>query len=181
MRASEEKAKHLQDCLTLSNDAAKATTEIFDQFADEMRKNIEDKAQEIFEQLIWKESHFQDIRLHDNYKLDVIDRWGMEARPEMSAGERQVLSLAFIAAMATVAKEEETVPLIMDTPFGRLSSAHREKITARLPEITDQLVLFVTDEELRGKALDNLKPRIGAEYRLVFDQHTSSTEIQRIR
>ena len=180
-RASEEKAKHLQDCLTLCNDAAKATVEIFEQFAEEMRKEIQDKAQEIFEQLIWKESHFQNIRLHDNYKLDVIDRWGMEARPEMSAGERQVLSLAFIAAMATVAKEEETVPLVMDTPFGRLSSAHREKIAARLPEITDQLVLFVTDEELRGQALENLKPRIGAEYQLVFDQQTSSTEIQRIQ
>ena len=66
----------------------------------------------------------------------------------MSAGERQVLSLAFIAGMAKVAREGETVPLVMDTPFGRLSSAHREKITEHLPEIADQLILFVTDEEL---------------------------------
>ena len=178
VRASEEKARHLQDCLTLASDAARATSEIYDRFADDMRQTIEAEVQRIFKQLIWKESHFQQIRLGKDYKLDVIDRYGKQARPEMSAGERQVLSLAFIAGMADVAKEEETVPLVMDTPFGRLSSDHREKITAHLPEITDQLILFVTDEELRGQARNNLDASIGAEYQLIFNQETSSTKIQ---
>ena len=181
VRISEEKARHLQDCFTLARDAANATSEIYDRFADDMRQTIEAEAQRIFKQLIWKESHFQHIRLGKDYKLDVIDRYGKQARLEMSAGERQVLSLAFIAGMADVAKEEETVPLVMDTPFGRLSSDHRKKITAHLPEITDQLILFVTDEELRGQARENLEPRVGAEYQLIFEQETSSTEIRRLQ
>ena len=53
----------------------------------------------------------------------------------------------------------------MDTPFGRLSSNHREKITANLPALASQLVLFVTDEELHDQARINLQPRIGKEYR----------------
>jgi DNA sulfur modification protein DndD len=82
--------------------------------------------------------------------------------------------------MAKVAREGETVPLVMDTPFGRLSSAHREKITEHLPEIADQLILFVTDEELRDhdQARVNLEPKIGAEYQLIFNQHNSSTKIE---
>ena len=60
----------------------------------------------------------------------------------------------------------------MDTPFGRLSSAHREAITEHIPEITDQLVMLGTDEELRDVARKNLEPRIGAEYDLRFDQST---------
>ena len=179
-QASEEKARHLHNCVTLATDSAKTAGEIYDRFADDMRKTIEDEAQSIFQQLIWKESHFQRIHLSADYQLDVIDRYGMAARPEMSAGERQVLSLAFIAGMAEVAKEEETFPLVMDTPFGRLSSAHREKITEHLPEITDQLILFVTDEELHGKARENLEPRVGAKYELTFDQATSSTEIREV-
>ena len=179
-RASEEKARHLQNCVTLATDSAKTASEIYERFADTMRKTIEDEAQSIFQQLIWKESHFQRIHLSEDYQLDVTDRYDMDARPEMSAGERQVLSLAFIAGMAKVAREGETVPLVMDTPFGRLSSTHREKITEHLPEIADQLILFVTDEELRDhdQARVNLEPKIGAEYELIFDQHNSSTRIE---
>ena len=68
----------------------------------------------------------------------------------------------------------------MDTPFGRLSSQHRESITQYLPDLTDQLVLFVTDEELRDQARVNLVPRIGAEYRLNFNSKTSCTAIEEI-
>ena len=49
----------------------------------------------LFQRLIWKESQFEDIRLSEDYRLEVIDRWGLPARPELSAGERQVLSLSF--------------------------------------------------------------------------------------
>ena len=96
-------------------------------------------------------------------------------RPDRSAGERQVLSLAFITGMSKVTGEE--APLVMDTPFGRLSSAHREAITEHIPEITDQLVMLVSDEELRDVARENLDPWIGAEYNLEFDQDTGCTNI----
>ena len=65
----------------------------------------------------------------------------------------------------------------MDTPFGRLSRDHREAITKRIPEITDQLVILVTDEELHSQARENLEPRIGAEYLLDFDQDTGCTRV----
>ena len=181
-QASEQQARYLQKCVTLATDSAKTAGEIYDRFADDMCKTIEAEAQSIFQKLIWKENHFQGIHLSADYRLDVIDRYGMATRSEMSAGERQVLSLAFIAGMAKVAREGETVPLVMDTPFGRLSSAHREKITELLPEIADQLILFVTDEELRDQdqARANLAPNIGAEYQLIFDQQNSSTIIESV-
>jgi DNA sulfur modification protein DndD len=71
--------------------------------------------------------------------------------------------------------------LVMDTPFGRLSSEPRESITKSIPEIPDQLVLFVTDEELRSQARINLEPKIGAEYQLEFEQDTGCTLIHRIK
>ena len=72
----------------------------------DMRTGIQAKAKEIFQRLIWKESQFQDVRLSEDYHLEVIDRWGLPAKPDLSAGERQVLSLAFIAGMAKVTGEE---------------------------------------------------------------------------
>ncbi|MDZ4720209.1 MAG: AAA family ATPase [Roseiflexaceae bacterium] len=173
----EKRVQVLSKKLSLAEQSADAIGEIYHTFANEMRLKIEAKTKEIFHRLAWKgEDHFSDIRLSSDYNLEVIDKYGRPARPELSAGERQVLSLSFITAMAQVSDEE--APLVMDTPFGRLSSQHRNTITEHLPNLASQLILFVTDEELRDQARKNLETRIGGEYRLQFDRQTSCTSIE---
>jgi len=174
-----KQAKKLQRRFTLSSKAADAVDAICDVFAADMRQQIRKEAKSIFDTLIWKDSQFQDISISDDYHLEVLDRWGLPARRELSAGERQVLSLAFISGMSKVTGEE--APLVMDTPFGRLSSQHRENIATYIPEITKQLVLLITDEELHSTARANLEPRIDAEYELVFDQSTGCSSIRSVR
>jgi DNA sulfur modification protein DndD len=177
-RKAERRGQLLSMKLDLAQRAADAIREMYQIFADDMRAKIEAKTKEIFKQLVWKESHFQSIQLGPDFNLEVFDRYGLPARPELSAGERQVLSLSFITAMSRVSEEE--APLVMDTPFGRLSSQHRNSIAEHLPQLTDQLVLFVTDEELRDQARANLEPYIGAEYRLNFSPQTSCTEVAEV-
>ena len=186
-KASGQKEKQLKRYWQLAKDASSAMEKLYQIFFDDKREEIQTEVRKIFKQLVWKESQFQDVRLSEEYELQVIDRFGKQARPEMSAGERQVLSLAFIAAMAKIAVEEtlpemksEPFPMVMDTPFGRLSTQHRENITEAIPNIAEQLVLFVTDEELHGQARMNLEPRIGAEYELQFDDETGSSTIKKI-
>ena len=172
---SEKRAQDLQRRFSLARKSSDAVEGMLEAFASDMRNSIQKEAREIFRSLVWKESQFQDVQLSEDYHLEVIDRWGLPARPELSAGERQVLSLAFITGMSKVTGEE--APLVMDTPFGRLSSDHREAITQQIPEITNQLIILVTDEELHSQARENLTPRIGAEYQLEFDQDTGCTRI----
>jgi DNA sulfur modification protein DndD len=174
-RKDEKRERLLSIKLDLAQKAADAIRAMYQTFADGMRERIEAKTKDIFKQLIWKDSHFQDVRLGPDFNLEVIDRYGLPARPELSSGERQVLSLSFITAMSRVSEEE--APLVIDTPFSRLSSQHRNNITEHLPALADQLVLFVTDEELHDQARKNLEPRIGAEYRLEFNHKTSCTDI----
>jgi DNA sulfur modification protein DndD len=177
-KKSSVRAEHLSNKLELAKNAAQAIDDTYDRFADEMRLQIEAQTNEIFRSLIWKDSHFERINLGSDYNLEIIDRYGMAARPELSAGERQVLSLSFITAMAQVSGEE--APLVMDTPFSRLSKHHRESITQNLPGLASQLILFVTDEELHGQARQNIEPFIGAEFRLNFDKKSSCTEIEEV-
>ena len=183
-KASEGTVEQLIRYKALAEDAASALERINAFFTEDIREKVESEVQEIFQRLVWKDSHFRDVRLSDHFELQVIDRFGEQARPEMSAGERQVLSLAFILAMAKVASQEmplnmedEPFPIVMDTPFGRLSTQPRENITVTIPQIAKQLILFVTDEELHGQARANLEPSIGAEYQLQFNQSTSVTTI----
>lgn len=177
-QSNEAKVKLLRSKLELAQNAADAIKGTYYSYAQEVREEIEKKTKEIFKLLVWKDSHFQDIRLSEDFELEVIDRYLKPSRSEMSAGERQVLSLSFITAMSRISGEE--APLVMDTPFGRLSSIPRDNVTKFLPALVDQIVLFVTDEELRGQARANLEPRIGNEYRLDFNSDSSSTKIVEI-
>ena len=184
LEVSAQREKFLKNCLELTTEAGSAMATIHELYADDTRQEVGVETQEIFQNLVWKDSQFEKVLLDADYALRVIDRFGKEARPEMSAGERQVLSLSFIAAIAKVAvktripeMQSESFPILMDTPFGRLSTEHRENITATIPEIAPQMILLVTDEELHGKARENLKEYIGAEYKLHFDDSRGTTKI----
>lgn len=176
MRKNEVRLELIGTKARLAQRSADAIEYVYQAFADEMRRRIEIKTREIFQQLSWKGDHFQDVQLSEQFNLEVIDRYNTATRSELSAGERQVLSLSFIAAMAQVSGHE--APLMMDTPFGRLSSQHRDSITQRLPELASQLILLVTDEEMRDQARRNLEPYIGAEYTLKFNPMNSQTSIE---
>ncbi|MGN6398660.1 MAG: AAA family ATPase [Mucilaginibacter sp.] len=168
----------LSNCMAIAQKTAHIIDEVYKQYGDKMRIEIEQLTKTIFDRLIWKEGQFKDIALDENYNLLIYDRWGRPASPELSAGERQVLSLSFIAAMARASGGE--APLVMDTPFGRLSRNHRERITQNIPALADQLVLFVTDEEMTDELKRILSPRTGRTYHLVFDNNLGCTSLKYI-
>ena len=184
---SNVKAEELKRYSKLADDSAKAMGKIYELFAENMRGHVQSETEEIFKDLVWNGDHFREVLLNKDYELRVIDESGEDVLPELSAGQRQILSLSFIAAMAKVAVQEtipqlteEPFPIVMDTAFGRLSRKHRENITRIIPNIANQLVLFVTDEELQGQAKANLASRIGAEYELEFDREAKTSKIKEI-
>lgn len=171
----EGKARLVQRKLSLARQAAEAIDEVHEKFAQVMRKRIEEETKNIFGMLIWKESQFTKVELTGDYRLVVLDRWGSPARPELSAGERQLLSLSFIIALSKVS--DGSAPVVMDTPFGRLDTQPRENICQHIPEMVHQVVLLVTGEELHGKALEILKPKIGESFCLDWEKSTGCTVV----
>jgi DNA sulfur modification protein DndD len=174
--AKEKKLKLLARKEELTQKAADAVSRIKDEFFERTREEIEAATREVFDKLAWKQDHFQDIRLDQDFRLEVIDRWGTPTRKELSAGERQILSLSFICAMTEVSGE--VAPLVMDTPFGRLSGNHLEAVAEDLPDLASQLVLFVTDREWDEASRTGLEPRTSAQYELKFDLTTGCTAIE---
>jgi DNA sulfur modification protein DndD len=162
----------------LARSAADAAEHLLKTFAEEMRKRIEAETDRLFKEMVWKEGHFAAARILEDYRLDVIDRYGASALRELSAGERQLLSLAFILAMAKVTGEEAT--LVIDTPFGRISEEPLHNVAETLPELAGQLVLLVTDRELDDEAEELIKPYVGRAYELDFDEETGTTHIREV-
>ncbi len=71
-----------------------------------------------------------------------------------------------------------TLPVIIDTPMGRLDSSHRRTfVTEYLPNASHQVIVLSTDTEITGPHLDSLNGQVGRRYQLAFDEERQGTRI----
>ncbi|MCY4257651.1 MAG: hypothetical protein OXE04_05105 [bacterium] len=70
------------------------------------------------------------------------------------------------------------LPTVIDTPVGRLDRSHRKNLIQRyFPNASRQVVLLSTDEEIVGDHLELLRPHIGLEHSLDFNEADGSTSV----
>jgi len=95
----------------------------------------------------------------------------------LSAGEKQLMVIALLWALAICSKKK--LPVIIDTPLSRLDSSHREAlITTYFPSASEQTIILSTDSEIDHKYYNLMKPSIGDEFTLIYDDDLQKTAIQ---
>jgi DNA sulfur modification protein DndD len=113
--------------------------------------------------------------------LDIVfyDKDGKHVNKNiLSAGEQQLRAIALLWALAICS--HNILPVIIDTPLARLDSQHREKmVTAYFPNASEQTIILSTDAEIDEKNYALLKPFIGKEYTLNYNDTTQSTSVQK--
>jgi len=176
----DKKQKKLRLKLELCDKSIKALNGIKEKVAKELRERVEQKTKEYFLNLHWKKEVFKDVKIDENYEISIINNLGTECLGTLSAGERQILALSFMAALSSVSGFE--APVIIDTPLGRISGKPKEKIARSLPKYLEnsQLTLLITDQEYTPTVRNNMKERIGKEFELRYDEEEVNTEIVEI-
>lgn len=148
----------LNAAANLAADTFAALDEIYQSFTEDMKKQIGEQASRVMHHLLDKEGRYslKRIIVKDDYSLQVNDHRDEPFLANISAGQRQIISLCFITALAQVANGTERfeIPLFMDTPFGRLSFEHRNNLIQFIPQICQQWITMVTDTELTEKEWD---------------------------
>ena len=155
---------------------------ILDKFhAAILKKNIERIESLVLESywmLLHKENLVKRIKINsDTFNISLIDYDEKEIRADqLSAGERQLLAISLLWAMARASSK--TSPVAVDTPLGRLDSKHRMTLVKHyFGQVSHQVFLFSTDEEIVGEYFDELKPSISRIYRLNYDDKDGGTNI----
>lgn len=93
-----------------------------------------------------------------------------------SAGEHQLAAMAFSAAILDCS--ESSVPTFVDTPLARLDASHRHNVAARFwPKAGRQVFVFSTDEEVRGRVLETLRPHIVQSYAVIHDDEQLESSV----
>jgi len=146
------------------DDGIKAAEEIKEAIMKEVKEEVERRTSQQFLTLIWKKGTFKGVIIDEEYNIHVPDISGREALGTLSAGERQVCALSFMAALNSVSGF--AVPIVIDTPLARISSEPRKSIAQNLPNYLEgtQVTLLVTEEEYTSEVSEALSERVGKIY-----------------
>lgn len=151
-------------------------------FQDELTKHHSDSiSQKIllcFKQLTHKDSLVSSLKIDPvSFFIELYDKEDNKLSPNnLSAGERQLLATSILWALAEATGRP--LPVVIDTPLGRLDSSHRKNLVEKyFPKASHQVILLSTDEEIDKKLLEILEPEISHKYLLTHSDNTSSSTI----
>lgn len=168
-----------------TNHLATSLKQILTDYDSNARKELAHQVRVLFNQLVTgQDQHLiRQITISDNYDMKIIGDNGANLLNDISEGQKQVLSLAFIFALAKLAskgrKSEIDFPLFVDTPFARLDSQIRDHIIKETPKLSSQWVLLLTDTEYTNREKQSFveSNAVGTSYQLQKN-NDGKTEIQ---
>lgn len=108
-----------------------------------------------------------------NEKIELYKRIELNT---LSKGERQIFILALYWAIIQISGKH--IPFVIDTPYARIDANHREEISSKFfPNISSQVIILSTDEEITKDYYEIIKPYISKEYLLKNDQSENKTTV----
>lgn len=109
------------------------------------------------------------------FDIQLLDEHGRQlSKADMSAGEKQIYAIAILEALAKTSGRK--LPIIIDTPLGRLDSKHRDKLVQHyFPHASHQVIILSTDTEIDQDFYSKLENDISHAYHIDFDQKTRTS------
>lgn len=155
-------------------------TDIFEKSVDKLRHKlsttVQSAATDAFK-LLTTEAKYRCLLINSRYGLEIRDQ---EDRPVSvrSAGAEQIVALSLIDGLNKASGKK--VPLVMDTPFGRLDPKHRANVLKYLPRMAEQVVLLVHEGELSpDRDLVHINEYVAARYEIDRVSPTHSAIVRR--
>jgi DNA sulfur modification protein DndD len=142
---------------------------------------LENSVTECFLHLLHKSRLVHRITIApETFRLELYNAEGKSIpKHRLSAGEKQMLAIAFLWGLARVSGCQ--LPVVIDTPLGRLDSSHRLNLLDRyFPNASQQVILLSTDTEIGKEEVTRLRQNqlIAHEYILDYDESINRTSVR---
>lgn len=163
-------------------DLAKCTIDVLTDFAEEMTKRkivkLEQEFAKTFSHLARKTDAIVSAQIDPNtFEVQLFNKSGKSiSKQALSAGEKQIYAVAMLEALANTSGR--MLPIIIDTPLGRLDSHHREKlINNYFPQASHQVIILSTDTEVDMRLYDDLRKHVSHCYHINYDAKEGASAI----
>lgn len=142
--SSGEEFKIAQNNSSFCSDLRDLFEDSLETYRDYLKQQVEEDATKIFLNLS-NDPKLSGLKINDNYGLEIVHEEGKIVTVR-SAGFEHIVALSLIGALHNNAPLQG--PVVMDSPFGRLDSEHERNIITYLPNLANQVMLFVFDKEI---------------------------------
>lgn len=159
---------------------AKATlTEFAKRVAVNKIKNVESEFIQSFRHLARKDDININAKIEPHtFSVTLLNDFGSQIpKDSLSAGERQIYAIAMLDALAKTSGRK--LPIIIDTPLGRLDSKHRKKLVENyFPSASHQVIILSTDTEIGKTYLKSLDEHISHKIMLDYNGSDGSSNVE---
>ena len=158
--STSERNKKLIEYIAYAEQICKWIDETYDEKEREMRDRLQDRVNSIFGKMYHGQRR---VQIDNKYQVTLFSQLnGKEIITGESEGLKRVKNFAFIAGLVDIAKEKATLgrgasdsvtweneayPLVMDAPFSNADETHIKNISAVLPAVANQVIMFVMEKD----------------------------------
>ena len=164
--SQEDKAKEIIKRLAFITKAIKVIENTKTSIMQETRKFIEIETKKIFFELLWKKATFKDVKIDEEYNINLIHISGHDCLGHASAAEKELLALSFTLALHNITGFDS--PIIIDTPVARVDSEHKGNFAKIFMKVSEnkQIILLLTPTEYSDEIKNIFKDNINADYEI---------------
>ncbi|MCV6620124.1 MAG: DNA sulfur modification protein DndD [Cellvibrionaceae bacterium] len=174
---------HKSKAHTEITDRAEGSIELLDDFSGKLINLRLEQLEEEFIKSYKKLARKEDLDLsakidHKSFDVELCDEHGRSVnRESLSAGEKQIYAISMLDALAKVSGRR--LPVVIDTPLGRLDSHHRHKLVENyFPKAAEQVVILSTDTEIDEAFFQGMEEHIAHAYEICFDGASRSSSVR---
>ncbi|MEZ9419644.1 DNA sulfur modification protein DndD [Vibrio breoganii] len=156
---------------------------LLEKFGEQLTKARVNQLENEFVQSYKKLARKEDLQLSAfinpaSFDVELVDEHGIKInRKAMSAGEKQIYAISILEALGRTSGRK--LPIIIDTPLGRLDSHHRDKLVENyFPTASHQVVILSTDTEIDENYTSLIQDDIARTYEICFDGATKSSTLK---
>ncbi len=159
----------VQSSIDLCEKAISEIKDIYSELEMDIHNKLENLTSLEFSNMHWKE-FYERVEIDGNYNVFIYKNNEKLVPNDLSKGGQLVLALSFMTALNSLSGFG--LPIIIDTPLGRLDEPIKENIGKYIPEYTvnKQLTLLVTGSEYSDEFRAGIRDYVGKEYELEYIQ-----------
>jgi DNA sulfur modification protein DndD len=156
----------------------KVSTEMKKKIKTDKRENLERSINIKFKQLKKEGYEADKIILDENFNINIYDVDGnaMDILSS-SSGQKQIIATALIWGISEYIAED--IPMIIDTPLGRLDEKNQSLILNKFyPEVSKQVIILPTPSELKHDGFKSLTKHVSKTF--VLSNAGSATSVKEV-
>jgi DNA sulfur modification protein DndD len=176
------KIKTAKDQLIIKkSEKCRALIKYAEEIKSDVMKTIKDNIQEAtaknFRELHYKAKEYEKVTIDDNFSLSIRDKYGGQLINELSQGAALCFGLAFMTALRNYSGYD--VPIIIDSPVGKIDEGNRESIAKNIPnQLKDRQIIFlVTGSEYTSVFKEFLESQISTKVNLTHNPKSGGIDI----